>query len=314
MKQLGLMIALVLTAGLPACSPEKDSTGNSGKPLVVTTTTMVTDLAKTIGGTRVDVRGLMGPGIDPHGYVPKLADTSLLEKADLVIYNGLHLEGRFQESLEAMAKRGRQVVAVADGIPAEKLLSPQEEFEGTKDPHVWGDPALWADAIGPVVEALSKVDPAGAEEYKERGESYRQEISQLAEWAKQQISQIAESRRILVTSHDAFFYFGRAFGMQVRGLQGVSTTAEAGIKDRADLVSFLREKEVKTIFPETSINRKGIAAVATEAGVMISDEALFSDALGTPGDMATVDGVSYDKGTYIGMLRHNVNAIVKGLR
>lgn len=307
------MIALVLAAGLSACSPEK-SAGKSDKPLITTTTTMVTDLAKTLGGDRVEVHGLMGPGIDPHSYVPKLADTSLLEKADLVIYSGLHLEGRFQNALEAMAKRGRQVVAVTDGIPAEKLLTPQEEFEGTKDPHVWGDPALWADAVGPVVEALSKVDPAGAEEYQKRGEAHRQEILELAEWAKQQISLIPENRRILVTSHDAFFYFGRAFGMQVRGLQGVSTAAEAGIKDRADLVDFLREREVKTIFPETSINRKGIAAVAAEAGVAVSDDELFSDALGAPGDVVTVDGITYDKGTYTGMIRHNVNSIVKGLR
>jgi manganese/zinc/iron transport system substrate-binding protein len=307
-----MLSTLVLAAGLSACSPEDAE--KSGKPLVVTTTTMVTDLARTLGGERVEVRGLMGPGIDPHSYVPKLADTSLLEKADLVLYSGLHLEGRFQNSLEAMAKRGRQVVAVTDGIPAAKLLTPQEEFEGTKDPHVWGDPELWADAIGPVVEALSRVDPAGAEAYRQRADSYRQELSQLAEWAKQQISGIPEERRILVTSHDAFFYFGRAFGLQVRGLQGVSSAAEAGIKDRTDLVQFLREKQIRTIFPETSINRKGIAAVAAEAGVAISEEALYSDALGTPGDIATVGGMSYDRGTYTGMLRHNVNAIVEGLR
>jgi manganese/zinc/iron transport system substrate-binding protein len=305
-------LALALAFGLSACSPENAQ--NSGKPLVATTTTMVTDLAKIIGGERVDVRGLMGPGIDPHSYVPKLADTSLLEKADLVLYSGLHLEGRFQDSLEAMAKRGRNVVAVTDGIPPGNLLAPQEDFEGTKDPHVWGDPALWVDTIAPVVAALSKVDPAGAEEFLQRGDDYRQELSELAEWVSQQVSEIPEGRRVLVTSHDAFFYFGRAFAMEVRGLQGVSTAAEAGIKDRTDLVEFLRERGVKTVFPETSINRKGIAAVAAEAGVAVSDDELFSDALGAPGDVVTVDGVTYDRGTYSGMIRHNVNSIVKGLR
>jgi len=304
-----LMVPLLF---LPGCSPKESS--KSGKPLVVATTTMVTDLARRIGGERVDVRGLMGPGVDPHNYVPKLADTSLLEKGDVVLYSGLHLEGRFQESLEAMTKRGRNVVAVTDGIPAEKLLAPQEGFVGTKDPHVWGDPSLWEHVIGPAVEALSKADPAGAEEYKQRGEAYRKEVVELSEWVKGRIGQIPPPQRMLVTSHDAFFYFGRAFGLEVRGLQGVSTAAEAGLKDRANLVNFLREKHVKTVFPETSINQKGIAAVAAEAGVNISTDALFSDALGMPGDVETVDGLTYDKGTYTGMIRHNVNAIVKGLK
>ena len=312
MKRISLFLSLVAGLAITACSPGKG--GKSGKPLVATTTTMVTDMAKRIGGDRVEVRGLMGPGVDPHNYVPKLADTSLLEKADVVLYSGLHLEGRFQESLEEMAKRGRNVVAVTDGIPITSLLAPQEGFIGTKDPHVWGDPLLWADAITPAVEALGKADPAGAEEYKKRGEEYRREVTELSEWVKKQIFQLPENQRILVTSHDAFFYFGRAFGLEVRGLQGVSTAAEAGLKDRANLVNFLREHQVKTVFPETSINQKGIAAVAAEAGVKISSDALFSDALGTPGDTETVDGVTYDKGTYTGMIRHNVNSIVKGLR
>ena len=303
---------LAISLAVSACSQRE--TEKSGKPLVATTTTMVTDLVREIAGDRVEVRGVMGAGVDPHNYVPKMADTALLEKADVVVYSGLHLEGRFQKSLEAMAKRGRNVVAVTDGIPAEKLLSPQEEFEGTKDPHVWGDPELWANTISPVISALSKADPDGAEEFRKRGNAYRQQLLELSGWAKKQIAGIPENQRVLVTSHDAFFYFGRAFGLEVRGLQGVSTAAEAGLKDRANLVDFLRGRKVKTVFPETSINEKGIAAVAAEAGVRISQDALFSDALGMPGDTATVDGVTYDKGTYTGMLRHNVNSIVKGLR
>jgi manganese/zinc/iron transport system substrate-binding protein len=310
MKILTHLLLPVLLLG--ACSPAKKQ--SSGKPRVTTTTTMVTDLVRQIAGDRVDIHGLMGPGVDPHNFVPKLADSSQLESADLVFYSGLHLEGRFQESLEAMAKRGAPVVAVTDGIPAEKLLSPQADFEETKDPHVWGDPLLWALTIQPVVEALSKTDPAGAQEYASRGDAYRKELIDLDHWAKSEFSNIPESQRVLVTSHDAFFYFGRAFGFEVRGLQGVSTAAEAGLKDRTELVRFLRERKVKTVFPETSINQKGIAAVAAEAGVRISDQALFSDALGTPGDMALVNGIRYDKGTYTGMIRHNVNSIVKGLR
>jgi manganese/zinc/iron transport system substrate-binding protein len=213
-----------------------------------------------------------------------------------------------------MAKRGRNVVAVTDGIEPAKLLSPQEGFVGTKDPHAWGDPGMWQETIEPVVAALSKADPEGAAGFRERADAYKKELAQLTIWANEKFAVIPQEKRILVTSHDAFFYFGRAFKFDVRGLQGVSTTAEAGIKDRSNLVEYLRKQGVKTVFSETSLNAKGIAAVAAEAGVAVSDQPLFSDALGTPGDMETVDGESYDKGTYIGMLKHNVNSIVKGLK
>lgn len=312
MKFTQVMLGLLGGLLLASCSDKEAK--KDGRPLVVATTTMVADLAKVIGGDRVQVLGLMGPGVDPHNYVPKLADTGLLEKADVVLYGGLHLEGRFQGSLESMAKRGRNVVAVTDGISPGNLLSPQEGFEGTKDPHVWGDPMLWSETIEPVVKALEKADPEGAAGFRERGDAYRKELEALTLWATGKFASIPAEKRILVTSHDAFFYFGRAFGFDVRGLQGVSTTAEAGIKDRSNLVQYLRSQGVKTVFSETSLNAKGIAAVAAEAGVAVSDQPLFSDALGTPGDLETIDGETYDRGTYIGMLKHNVNAIVKGLK
>jgi manganese/zinc/iron transport system substrate-binding protein len=309
------MKPLMLMAGaLLAVSCTKSESAGGGKPVVAATTTMVADLAKVIGGDRVEVRGLMGPGVDPHNYVPKLADTNLLEKADVVLYGGLHLEGRFQNTLEAMAKRGRNVVAVTDGIVTADLLSPQEDFEGTKDPHVWGDPLLWKQTIDTAVAAISKADPDGAAAYQANGEAYKKQLDELTTWAKDKISTIPQEKRILVTSHDAFFYFGRAFGFEVRGLQGVSTAAEAGLKDRSELVEYLRNQGVKTVFAETSINEKGISAVAAEAGVAVSDQPLFSDALGAPGDTATVDGETYDKGTYLGMVKHNVNSVVKGLK
>ncbi|HVJ46607.1 MAG TPA: zinc ABC transporter substrate-binding protein [Luteolibacter sp.] len=303
---------LAFAAGLllAACSGKKST---DSRPLVVATTTMVADLAKIIGGDRVQIQGLMGPGVDPHNYVPKLADTGLLEKADVVLYGGLHLEGRFQSTLEAMTKRGRNVVAVTDGIDPTKLLSPQEGFEGTKDPHVWGDPLLWIQTVDTAVAALSKADPEGAAGFRERGDAYKKELEALSAWASAKFAVLPKEKRVLVTSHDAFFYFGRAFGFDVRGLQGVSTAAEAGLKDRTDLVEYLRKQGVKTVFSETSLNAKGISAVAAEAGVKVSEEALFSDALGAPGDNETIDGETYDQGTYVGMLKHNVNAIVKGL-
>ncbi len=311
-----MKIMHTLLVGLLAasCSPVEKTGGESDLPLVVATTTMVADLARVIGGDRVEVRGLMGAGIDPHSYVPKLGDSRLLEQADVVLYNGLHLEGRFQSTLEAMAERGLNVVAVTDGIDPANLLAPQEDFEGTKDPHVWGDPLLWAETIDTAVAALAKADPEGESTFRERGEAYKKELEALTLWATEKLAPLPVEKRILVTSHDAFFYFGRAFGFDVRGLQGVSTAAEAGVKDRANLVAYLRAQGVKTVFPETSINAKGIAAVAEEAGVKLSSEPLYSDSLSSPGDMATVDGETYDRGTYTGMVKHNLNAIVKGLK
>jgi manganese/zinc/iron transport system substrate-binding protein len=237
-----------------------------------------------------------------------------LEQADLVLYSGLHLEGRFQSTLEAMAKRGRNVVAVGEGVPDERLLAPQEDFEGTKDPHFWGDPELWSLAVEPVVDALRKIAPDDAEAIAQRGEAYRAGLAELDRWAREKLARVPEDRRVLVTSHDAFFYFGRAYGFEVRGLQGVSTAVEAGLRDRSELVAFHRAQGVPTVFAETSLNEKGIAAVAREAGVKLSAEALYSDALGEPGDVATVDGDAYDRGTYTGMFKHNVNAIVEGLK
>lgn len=306
--------SLVALLGLLSVSCSGDKQSSDGRPLVVATTTMVADLARVIGGDRINVQGLMGPGIDPHNYVPKLADTRLLENADVVLYNGLHLEGRFQDTLEAMAKRGANVVAVSDGIDPTKLLAPQEDYQGTKDPHVWGDPRLWSATIDTAINALIKADPEGAEEFRKRGEAYRADLEALMQWSQEKIATIPEDKRVLVTSHDAFFYFGRAFGFEVRGLQGVSTATEAGIKDRANLVAYLRSQGVRTVFAETSINAKGISAVASEAGVSVSEKPLYSDALDAPGNTDTVDGETYDRGTYTGMLKHNVNAIVKGLQ
>ncbi|RYD33810.1 MAG: ABC transporter substrate-binding protein, partial [Verrucomicrobiaceae bacterium] len=150
--------------------------------------------------------------------------------------------------------------------------------------------------------------------FQANGEAYKKQLDDVSAWAKEKISALPEDKRILVTSHDAFFYFGRAFGFDVRGLQGVSTAAEAGLKDRSNLVEYLRSQGVKTVFAETSINAKGISAVAAEAGVAVSPQPLFSDALGSSGDMETVDGETYDKGTYLGMVKHNVNSVVKGLK
>ncbi|MDA0766365.1 MAG: zinc ABC transporter substrate-binding protein [Verrucomicrobia bacterium] len=312
-----MKIGLAGCAGLLAllgvgCQKQREE--SDGRPLVVATVTMVHDLVKEVGGERVRVEGLMGPGIDPHTYKPKITDAALLEEAAAVFYCGLHLEGKMQESLEKLAERRGGVHAVTGGIPEEMLLEPQEDFEGHYDPHVWGDPELWKETVKVVVQGLSEIDPEGAEYYEERGSAYEKRLEELKAWALERVAEVPEDQRLLVTSHDAFFYFGRGFGFEVRGLQGVSTVSEPGLKDRAELVKFIGQRGIRTIFPETSVNPKAIAAVAAEAGVRASGEELFSDAMGTPGDVVELHGERYDKGTYVGMVKHNVNSIVDGLK
>ena len=281
---------------------------------VVTTTTMVTDMVNAVGGDRVSVRGMMGAKVDPHSYQVTFKDTASLQKADLVFYSGHHLEGKMQDVLEKRQKKKGAVYAVTDGIPNELLLKPQEEFQEYYDPHLWGDPELWANCVSVVVEALIEADPEGEAGYRTRGEQYHADLLALDTWAKNRISEVAEDQRVLVTSHDAFFYFGKAYGFEVRGLQGISTNSESGLKDRAELVKFIKERQLKTIFPESSVNAKGIKAVASEAGVAVSKNELFSDAMGELGDTVKLHGETYDKGTYIGMMKHNVNTIVDGLK
>jgi manganese/zinc/iron transport system substrate-binding protein len=281
---------------------------------VVTTTTMVTEMVRIIGGDRVSVHGLMGPGVDPHSYQVTFKDTAALQQADMIFYNGHHLEGKMQDVLEKRARNHGAVFAVTDGIAEASLLRPHEDFQGHYDPHVWGDPRLWAQCLQVVADALSGADPEGAEQYEARARDYKAKLAALHDWAQQRIASIPATQRVMVTSHDAFHYFGKAYGVEVRGLQGVSTTSESGLKDRAELVAFIRRAELKTIFPESSVNAKGIRAVADEAGVRVSEHELFSDAMGKPGDTVTLHGESYDKGTYIGMIKHNVNTLVDGLK
>ena len=266
------------------------SANEEGKLRVVTTTTMVTDMVKIIGGERILVQGLMGPGVDPHSYQVTFRDTAALQGADIIFYSGHHLEGKMQDVLEKRAKKHGGVFAVTDGIAKADLLQPEEEFQGYYDPHIWGDPALWAGCLSVVVDALSEADPNGAEQYQERAGRYRDELLALHNWAQARIGEIAPEQRVLVTSHDAFHYFGKAFAVEVKGLQGVSTNSESGLKDRSDLVDFIQRRALKTIFPESSVNAKGIRAVAAEAGVQVSEHELFSDAMGEPGDTVTLHG------------------------
>jgi manganese/zinc/iron transport system substrate-binding protein len=281
----------------------------AGKPLRVTTTvSMLTDLVRDVGGERVAVEGLMGPGVDPHLYKATASDVTRLGRADAVFYVGLMLEGKMEEVFAKLRKPGKVVVAVAESLPREQLLKPPA-FEGHYDPHVWFDVTLWARCAEAVVAGLSKADPAGRAHYESRGRDLQKRYAALHEWALQRASELPEGKRVLITSHDAFNYFGRAYGFEVVGLQGISTVTEAGLADMAKLVDFIKRRGVKAVFVESSVSHATIERISKDAGVRIGGE-IFSDAMGTPGHIEN----GYDVGTYEGMIRHNLNTVVGALK
>ena len=297
---IGLVVATVYT---PA---------HANKINVVTTTTMVNDMVKEIGGDRVNVVGLMGPGVDRHLYKPASGDVVKLQRAKVIFYSGLMLEGRMTDLFFRMARAGKLVYAVTEPIPEKDRLAPPE-FAGHWDPHVWGDPILWSNCIVTVVDGLSKADPAGAADYAKRGKAVDASYKAMEEWALKRIAEVPREHRILVTSHDAFNYFGQAFGFQVVAVQGLSTVTEAGLADIAKMVDFIKQKKIKAIFVESSVNPAAIERVSKDASVKIGGE-LFSDACGKVGDIHEAHGEKYDVGTFVGMLKHNINTVVDALK
>jgi manganese/zinc/iron transport system substrate-binding protein len=279
------------------------------KPAVVATTSMLADTVRAVGGDRVDVHALMGPGVDPHLYKATANDVAKLQRAKLIIYNGLMLEGQMGELLGRLAK-GRKVLAVGETLPADRLLGGDGNHP---DPHIWGDAELWSLCVAPIAKALTDLDPAGAADYAARAESHKAELLKLHAWAKQRAQEVPADRRILITSHDAFNYLGRAYGFQVVGVQGISTVTEAGLADIVKITDFIRQKGVKAIFVESSVPRATIDRISRDSGAKIGGE-LFSDATGTAGKMQTVNGETYDEGTVIGMLKHNINTVVGALK
>ena len=285
---------------------------HANKMNVVTTTTMVTDMVKEIGGDRVNVVGLMGPGVDPHLYKPASGDVVKLQRAKVIFYSGLMLEGRMTDLFFRMARAGKLVYAVTESIPEKDRLEPPE-FAGHWDPHVWGDPVLWSNCIVTVVDGLSKADPAGAADYTKRGRAVDASYKAMKAWALKRIAEVPRKQRILITSHDAFNYFGQAFGFQVVAVQGLSTVTEAGLADIAKTVDFIKQKKIKAIFVESSVNPAAIERVSKDASVKIGGE-LFSDACGKVGDIHEAHGEKYDVGTFVGMLKHNINTVVDALK
>ncbi len=305
-----ISLAALLAAGVwlaAGCRRPSSASEVTGKRHVVCTIGMITDVAGIVGGDRTVVVGLMGAGVDPHSYVAAPRDMRELARADLILYNGLHLEGRLAEQLERLGVR-RPAVAVTDGINPARLRAPPD-FAGQYDPHVWFDVSLWAQATERIRDALIDVDPAGTTEYEQNAAAYLEQLAALHEETRARIAEIPRESRVLITAHDAFGYFGRAYDIEVRGLQGISTDSEASLRDVNDLVDTLVSRRIKAIFVESSVPRRNMEALITGCRarghkVRIGGE-LYGDALGPPGT---------PEGTYIGMVRHNVNTIVDALR
>lgn len=304
MKRI-LVAIIVLTLFIVSCTKKEDP-GNS-KPNIITTTGMIADLVQNIAGKSYNVEGLMGAGVDPHLYKASQGDIGKLSSADIIFYNGLHLEGKMTEILEKMA-RSRNVVAVSSGIAPEHLIS----LEGSNyahDPHIWFDVRLWRMTIPVIKNALAKVFPDDKAEFDQNAAKMDSLLTDLHHWVSDRVASVPESQRIMITAHDAFGYFGQAYNIKVYGLQGISTVAEYGVNDINSMVDLILENKIRAVFVETSVPKRSIEAVvagvnARNGNVKIGGS-LYSDAMGTAESGAN---------TYMGMVRHNVNTIVDALK
>jgi manganese/zinc/iron transport system substrate-binding protein len=300
---LALALPVLLLAG---CGRDAAAESDDGRLSVVTTIGQIADIARVIGGDHVRVTGLMGPGTDPHLYVAGISDVDTLRNADVVFYNGLYLEAQMEDVLEQLAER-QTVVAVTAGIDPAALL-PSADYADEFDPHVWFDVALWMQAAEQVRDTLMATDPAHAAEYEANAAHYLAELAALNAYVAEQAARVPAEQRVLITAHDAFNYFGRAYGFEVLGLQGISTASEAGTADVQRLADFIAARRIPAIFIESSVPVRNVEAVqaavrARGFDVTIGGE-LFSDAMGNAGT---------PEGTYIGMVRHNIDIIVGAL-
>jgi len=316
-KLLGVLIALALLASLvlgttscsetkPAAKPAPADEGRTYPYQVVATVGMVGDIVHAIAGERAKVTMLMGAGIDPHLYTPTRDDVAKLMAADVIFYSGLKLEGRMGDTLAKMAE-SKPVFSVAETLPKEYLLF-YGETEKHADPHVWMDVKGWTEATKQATASLCEFDPENATEYETRSAAYQVELAKLDEYARSLFSTIPEESRVLVTAHDAFGYMARAYGLEVEGIQGISTESEAGLQDISRLVGMLKDRNIRSVFVESSVSEKNVRALIEGAKargheVRVGGE-LFSDAMGPSG--------TYE-GTYVGMIDHNVTIITRGL-
>lgn len=299
-----IILGLLLAAGLVATA------GGAPPPIpykITTTVGMVTDIVKMIAGEKAVVRGIIGEGVDPHLYKPTRNDVAALLEADVVFYSGLMLEGKMADTLVKVARAGKPVYAVTELIDESFLLEPKE-FQGHYDPHVWMDASAWSRCVEAVAKALGEFDSANAGQYRQNAARYREELAELDAYARKAIATIPAKGRVLITAHDAFNYFGRAYKINVKGIQGISTESEAGLQDINRLVDYIVEYDVKAVFVETSVADKNVRALVDGARAkgknVVIGGTLFSDAMGAPG--------TYE-GTYLGMIDHNVTVITRAL-
>ena len=301
------IVILAAVAAVSACGGHVTAPEENGGLRVVATTTIVGDLVRTIGGPEVQLEVLMGPGIDPHLYKASAGDVRRMSSAEAIFFNGLHLEGKMTEVMERMGERGVTTVAVGECLPADDLIT-SAGFSGLHDPHVWFDVSLWARATHCVADALAELVPAHAEVFQNRAQAYHDELMEFDGWVQGRVGDLEPEQRVLVTAHDAFSYFGRAYDFEVYGLLGVSTASEAGTSDVKELAHFIVERRVPAIFVETSVPPRYVQALkeAVEAqGFAVEiGGTLYSDSLGDRGTPA---------GTYVGTVRANVETIVTAL-
>ncbi len=288
-------------------SDPADGQGPDAPYTIVSTTGMVTDIVLNVAGDRAEVIGLMGAGVDPHLYKPTRSDVQRMLDADVIFYNGLLLEGKMTDSLIRAATSGKKVHAVTELLDEQYLLEP-EEFEGLYDPHVWMDPSAWSKAVEVVRDKLIEFDPAGESAYRANTDAYAARLAELDAYAVGVLASVPAGQRVLVTAHDAFNYFGRRFGFEVVGIQGISTESEAGVQDIERLVALLVDRGIRAVFVESTVSERNINALITGARArgheVVIGGRLFSDAMGDAG--------TYE-GTYIGMIDHNVTTIARSL-
>ncbi|WP_215146156.1 metal ABC transporter solute-binding protein, Zn/Mn family [Exiguobacterium qingdaonense] len=306
MKKIAMFLAIP-TLLLAGCQTGNSVSEDDEKIQAVATIAQIGDVIQEVGGEYVEVKTLMGPGTDPHLYEPVSSDMEAMDQAEVIFYNGHHLEGQMIEIFEKMNEQ-KPTVAVAESIPEDKLLSDVEDST-LYDPHVWFDVELWMSAVDQVTAGLIEADPENESTYESNADAYKEELMELDAYATEKLADIPSESRVLVTAHDAFNYFGEAYDMEVLGLQGISTESEYGLNDIERIINTLIERNVKAVFVESSVSEKSINAViegAAEKGhdVKIGGE-LYSDAMGEEGTA---------EGTYIGMFRHNIDTIVNSLK
>ncbi len=303
LQWLVLVLVIVLTACTnDTASPENDD----GKLQIVATVGQIGDLAERIGGDHVSVSTLMGAGIDPHQYVATEGDVERLQNADIIFYNGNFLEARMVEIFHQLSER-KTVVPLTERIDQSQLLE-WAQYKQYKDPHIWFGIPQWEQVAGVIRDTLIEVDPDHRQAYTANADAMLADMQELDAYVREQVARLPEAQRILVTAHDAFNYFGKTFGFQVRGLQGLSTDSEASTADVQTLAQFLVDNKIRAVFIESSVAVRNVEALREAAAakgwdVVIGGQ-LFSDTIGTPGT---------PEGTYVGMYRHNINTIINAL-